>query len=130
MFGLQLIGDPCPLDKDAIAPFSSLAKSYLELMTTWGPGRAMGYVELLDPRGAAFSDLQMRFHLHGPHQKAMGRWTGLHKAVLAEGVVIGRTRYGGAVVGFGDQVIVLNADGTDRSTSSFHGAFEYPSYVA
>ena len=112
MFGLSLVGDARPLDNvDGIA---HRAKEYVDLMKTWGPGRAKAHLDFPDPRSPAFADLQLRFRLHAPHQKAMGRWPSLDAGALETGVVIGRFRSGEVLVGVQARMVILSPSGKDE----------------
>ena len=113
MFGLQLIGERYPLAPEALAPYAGLPPEYVTLMTLWGPGVAVAQVEFPDPRepDGLFALLQARFRLHAPHQRSMGRWTGLDDAALEQGIVIGRHRDGVALVAHHGATLLLGPDG-------------------
>ena len=113
MFDLQLTGEPDPLAPEHLAAYAGLPAEYVALMTRWGPGVAVAQIEFPDPRepDGLFALLQARYRLHAPHQRAMGRWTGLDSEALERGVVIGRLRSGAALVAVRDAMLLLSPDG-------------------
>ena len=114
MFDLSLVGDPHPLDEAALDGIAHLSKEYVDLMKKWGPGRAKAHLDFPDPRSKTFANLQLRFRLHAPHQKAMGRWTTLDADALETGVVIGRFRDGAVLVGVQARLVTLLPNGKEE----------------
>ncbi|MEO8702996.1 MAG: hypothetical protein ABI867_23320 [Kofleriaceae bacterium] len=100
MFGLTLLGNPDPVAADALATVAKLPPDYLQLITSWGPGRARGHLDFLDPRdpGGEFAIAQERFRLHAPHMIAVGTWSTLQPIDAEDGAVIGRYRNGAILV--------------------------------
>ncbi|MDQ3341897.1 MAG: hypothetical protein M4D80_42665 [Myxococcota bacterium] len=125
MFDLQLVGEPRPLDESALDGIAHLSKEYVDLMKTWGPGRAKAHLDFPDPRGPAFATLQLRYRLHAPHQKAMGRWTSLDASALESGIVIARFRGGEVLVGVQTRLVRLSPNGKDAWQYSLESTIDW-----
>jgi uncharacterized protein (TIGR02996 family) len=90
-------------------PLDVLPGEYVELMTTWGPGRLCDVLELPDPTAPAgrFRHLQQRLRVEGAARHLAGAWAALSAAELRRGVVLGTDRRGLAVLARSPSSLVL-----------------------
>jgi AcrR family transcriptional regulator len=127
---LDLVGNPRPVPNDRISlalpeAFAALPASYVELMTSWGPGLLCGAFDLPDPSSHEFRDLQNRLRVHGAVYHAAGHWAQLSQAELGRAVVLGTDRRGFALVVHGTpEVVVLQPRGLVLRLSSFDGLID------
>jgi uncharacterized protein (TIGR02996 family) len=92
MLGLTLRGDARPTRLTTLgAGVDRLPAAYVELMTTWGPGRLCGAFELPDPGVAdgRFEYLQNQFRVQAPALRLRGQWAQLTDDELAHASVLG-----------------------------------------
>jgi uncharacterized protein (TIGR02996 family) len=113
VLGLSLIGTARPLTRKLSEALGDrievLPGAYIELMTTWGPGRLCDLLELPDPTAPAgrFRLLQQRLHVEGAARRGAGAWGALSDAELRRGFVLGVDRRGLAVFARSPASLVL-----------------------
>jgi uncharacterized protein (TIGR02996 family) len=122
VFGLTLLGSPRPIDSARL--HEGLPPEYVELVTTWGPGRLCDVYDLPDPTedNGRFEFFQHQLHLHGPALRSRGHWGALTDENLAAGRVLGVDRFGTALFAYGPrQVVRLLPNGKLQHVGTFEG---------